>query len=146
MKAGELLDVPFEQVGEPGGRRTLTASAVPSASRARCTCATEPAASGSRSKAQKMVSGGAPRSSVNWEWICANAAGAARSCSFSNCAIHSGANRSTRVARIWPSLTKVGPRSCSAWRTRAGAAMAGAAPAPRQGSRMPRRRAKSPKP
>jgi len=72
-----------------------------------------------------------------------------------NSAIHSGSNRSTRVASTWPSLTKVGPISSSARRTRAGGSrwasssasfQCNARPARSRAFASPIRRTMSPKP
>ncbi len=137
------------------GRRILTTTSVPSFSCARCTCAIEAAASGSASKRANTASGSAPRSSTSCGRRLSSGTAGTRLCSLENSAIHSGPNRSARPARIWPSLTKVGPSSSSARRTCCGGSSRASSsacsrcstwPARASVSASPSRRTASPRP
>jgi len=101
------------------GRSTLTTTWRPSASVAACTCAIEAEASGSVSKLAKAALTGRPSASSTMRRAVSPSNGLTRSCSRVSSLATSGGTRSRRVDRIWPNLTKIGPRSCSARRRRA---------------------------
>ena len=137
------------------GRRTFSTTALPSASQARWVWASEAAANGVSSRRSNTASGSAPRSSTSCGRTCANGSAGTAFCSLPSSVVHSGVSRSTRVAMTWPSLTKVGPRSCSAQRTRSGGAICAIAsgssqcsmrPVRSSAADMPMRRTMSPKP
>ncbi|MNV39382.1 hypothetical protein D3C71_1309590 [compost metagenome] len=137
------------------GRRIFSTTAVPSCSVARCACASEAAAMGVSSSHANTSVAGAPRSRSSCSRTCAYGSAGTAFCSSENSAIQSGGNRSTRVASTWPSLTKVGPRSSIARRTRTGAVIRSICwvsfqcsrrPARSSTSARPMRRTRSPKP
>ena len=116
-------------VSRTPGRRTLSTTGVPSARRARCTCAIEAAAYARVSMSRKSSKGERPSARSSSGRSSSNGTGGTWACSFSSSSIQRGGNRSTRVAMTWPSLTKVGPSSSSAVRTRLAWSSLGESPA-----------------
>ena len=100
------------------GRCTLRMTAVPSARQAACAWAREALASGSGSTLLKTSPGSWASSSVSRAWICGQAAGGTRSWSRPSSVVTEAGSMSVRVDRTWPSLTKIGPASSSASRSR----------------------------
>ncbi|MGY3680952.1 hypothetical protein ACVWXU_004575 [Streptomyces sp. TE33382] len=80
--------------GPAPGRWTFTAISWPFASRARWTCAIDPAASGSRSNEANTVSGSRPSSSVSASRTRSHGSGAAWWCSRENSSTYSAGSRS----------------------------------------------------
>jgi hypothetical protein len=99
------------------GRWTFTTTSAPDGSRAACTCATDAAASGRRSKWANTSSGGPPSSAASTRSTSGHGAGAAWSRSRPSSSTSSSGSRSGRVESTWPSFTKVTPPSSSACRT-----------------------------
>ncbi len=107
------------------GRSTLIATSSPAAVTPKCTWAIEAAATGRSSKLVNSSGNGRPSSrSISWRASALSNAGRS-SCSCERSAASSWPSRSARVARLWPSLMKLGPSSCSAaarrWPGRPGA-------------------------
>ena len=107
------------------GRRILTATSSPSVVTAKWTWAIEAAATGRSSKLANSSSIGAPSSASIIQRARARSNGGRSSWSCDRSAASSWPSRSERVARLWPSLMKLGPRSCNAmarrWPGRPGA-------------------------
>ena len=105
------------------GCRTLTATTSPrlapaalapaSDSVARCTCATDPEATGSRSNVSKTVESGPPKAASTAATDAAAACRGASDCSLRSALVTCGGNRSPRVAAHWPHLMKAGPAAAS---------------------------------
>ena len=91
---------------------------MPSARQAACACAREALASGSGSTLLKTSPGSWASSSASRAWICGQAAGGTRSWSRPSSVVTEAGSMSVRVDRTWPSLTKIGPASSSASRSR----------------------------
>mmetsp|Transcript_11854 Transcript_11854/g.39003 ORF Transcript_11854/g.39003 Transcript_11854/m.39003 type:complete len:470 (+) Transcript_11854:1066-2475(+) len=82
-------------------------------STARCTCAMEPDATGSRSNSRKSASSGCPKASSTTARVCAKLCDGASVCSFASSLHMSFGKRSERVAAHWPHLMKAGPAKAS---------------------------------
>src|SRR3954467_8445819 len=93
------------------GRRIFKITATPFGSFARCTCAIEAAAKGSRSRSTKTSKGERPSACSTCGQSSSKETGVAWLCSAASSVVHAGGRRSSRVESIWPSLTKVGPSS-----------------------------------
>ncbi len=115
------------------GRRTFTATTSPvRRSTARCTCATEAAATGVGSKASKISSSGAPRPDSTVQRTAAKEKGGTWSCSTEISSTSGRGSRSPRVEAICPTLMKVAPSDVhSRTRARPAARASGADPRPR---------------
>ena len=96
------------------GRSTLTATGSPSLVTAKCTCAIDAAATGRSSKLANRSSTGRPSSSSIMRRAMAGSKGSSASCSRDRSSARCWPSRSARVARLWPSLMKLGPSSCRA--------------------------------
>src|SRR4051812_42387340 len=90
------------------GRRIFKITATPFGSFARCTCAIEAAAKGSRSRSTKTSKGERPSACSTCGQSSSKETGVAWLCSAASSVVHAGGSRSSRVESIWPSLTKVG--------------------------------------
>ena len=114
--------VSFSITGSKSGRNTLTATSrrTPwrSISAAKCTCATEALATGSRSNCTNRLSSGLPKARSMVAIATSAGKGGTRSCSLVSSAAMSGGSRSRRVESTWPNLTKSGPSFSSAMRSR----------------------------
>lgn len=100
------------------GRSTFTATGLPACSPvlifAKCTCAIEALATGTRSKSSNRTSIGAPSDFSMIDTATAESNGGTRSWSFASSSAISTGNRSRRVDSTWPNFTKIGPRLSSA--------------------------------
>jgi hypothetical protein len=100
------------------GRSTLTTTSWPLRNRAACTWAIDADASGRSSKAAKTSVTGWPYAASISARACGPGKGGTLSCSLASSSAMSSGSRSRRVERIWPNLTKMGPRSSSVRRMR----------------------------
>ncbi len=106
------------------GRTTLTTTSLPASEfspkrRAAYTCAMEAAASGFSENSANISLMGCPScSSISLSAVSVGK-GATLSCRFLSSATMSSGIRSGRVDKIWPNLTKIGPKASSARRKRA---------------------------
>ena len=104
------------------GRSTFTATSrvwpSRSVSVAKCTCAMEALATGSRSKRVKMAPSGRPKAFSMMATASSGAKGGTRSCSKASSSATSGGSKSRRVESTWPNFTKIGPSRSSAMRRR----------------------------
>ena len=100
------------------GRSTLTATSRPSLSQPMCTWAIEALATGTRSSEANTSPTRRPRlRSISAKASCGSNGGT-WSCSLASSSAMSSGKRSRRVESTWPNLTKIGPSSSNASRSR----------------------------
>ena len=108
--------------GNMPGRKTFTATSRSSPvllrKVAKCTCAMEALATGSRSKVSKMSSTERLKARSIEATAMDELKGGTRSCSLASSSAMSGASKSRRVDSTWPNFTKIGPNRSSASRRR----------------------------
>ena len=104
------------------GRCSLTTTSRPSSRVARCTCASDAAASGFALKVAYSFSGGAPSSDSTTSRASSAENGLTSLWSFASSCSQSGGSESARLETICPNLTYVGPSSWRRSRTFTGSA------------------------
>ncbi len=100
------------------GRSILTTTSRPSCKAATCTWAIDAAASGAASKLLKISAIGFPKARSTVAMATSLPNGGTRSCSFDNSSAMSTGSKSRRVDSTCPNLTKIGPNSSRARRSR----------------------------